>query len=129
MIHSSEIPVNADGSPDYGRITCENYTTGGAGWCYDYVQSSYETPNIVGVNMPYGREESERIYAGFVTDANEFKLTRFDIDPTSLNMTHRTRMLPVSSSDWGNNNEVEFLQRNQYLYVFEGDRMHVIRLY
>jgi hypothetical protein len=116
--------------PDYGCLRCDSYE-GGAGGCFDATQSGNQTPNLYGVELSGARSPFSRIYVGFTNSSSEFKLHRlsFRFEGTTPIPTHRTRIVPVESGDGSSRNEVEFLRDNMLLYVFEGPRLHQIRLY
>lgn len=117
--------------PDYnGSVRCDNYE-GGAGGCFDASQSGNETPNLYGVELSGDRAPFSRMYVGFTSSTGEFKLHRlsFRFEGDETIPTHRTRIIPVESGDGSSRNEVEFLRDNMLLYVFEGPRLHQIRLY
>jgi hypothetical protein len=126
--HLSADPTGGDN--DQGYVMCRKYQ-GGANWCYDHLQTGGQTPNLVGVSMPSGREAFARIYVGFVNHASDFKITRFNVEQvgSTFRPMQRTRILPVASGSLSTLDEVEFLQANGYLYVFEHNLMHIIRLY
>jgi hypothetical protein len=126
FVHLSSSP----GAPDLGYITCRSYVPNDG--CFDFLNPAGTTPNLFGVSMPVGREGYARIYAGWASVPQDFRITRLGIEVfngPNYRPTRRTRILPTDSSDPVNTSEVEFLQDGASLLVFEHNQMHSWLLY
>lgn len=112
-----------------GTLTCADYSNPND--CFSWSQSGSHTPNLYAVTMPPGREEFQRMYVAFTNSTSSFRLTRLDVrlDGAAHHQTKKTRFLPVDSDGSGNYKELEFVQVSDYMFIFENNRMHMIKLY
>jgi hypothetical protein len=128
---SGRLEHTGESHRDAGYLTCRNYSLGGESSCFAYrkspVISGPGLANLLGVQLPSSHQGAERVYVGYSMDEDHFLLHRFDIDPTNGYQRRRTRFVPIDSGG-GGTNDLEMLQRDDWLFIIEGRTIHGIRV-